>query len=289
MCLPAVGCVGVLGNLGAILILLRPEMKSTFHHTLITLAVVDILFVITLIIDLQRFDLDLSNQVFILFFPYFWNPLKNILMTFETFLMMSITTERYLAVRNPLAYRLGLVRYSSTLHLAVYILPALVLSVILNIPKFFETELVTVNMIDERGVNVPMIDYNITDLRKDTDYIFYYIHWTRFLATGFLPFVYLFLLNFLLVRHIVRKSKNTVQEGANGIRLRKSSGQVGKEVSTLNSTSSSTSNSTSNSSLILLVVIVIVYLVCNIPRQVVIIMIKIILTSPGWCSTWPST
>ena len=33
--------------------LLRPEMKSTFHHTLITLAVVDILFVITLMIDTQ--------------------------------------------------------------------------------------------------------------------------------------------------------------------------------------------------------------------------------------------
>ena len=38
---------------GAILILLRPEMKSTFHHTLIALAIVDILFLVTLIIDSQ--------------------------------------------------------------------------------------------------------------------------------------------------------------------------------------------------------------------------------------------
>ena len=257
MCLPIVGCVGVLGNLGAILILLRPEMKSTFHHTLITLAVVDILFVITLIIDVQRFDLDLSNQVFILFFPYFWNPLKNILMTFETFLMMSITTERYLAVRNPLAYRLGLVRYSSSLHLAVYILPALLLSVILNIPKFLETELVTVNMVDDSGASVQMIDYNITDLRKDPDYIFYYINWTRFLATGFLPFVYLFLFNFLLVRHIrVKMSELPEQENGDGIRIHKSSEQVGAECTTRKS----------DSSVIMLVVIVIVYLVCNIPR-----------------------
>ena len=43
-------------------------------------------------------------------FPYVWNPFKNILMTFETFLMMSITTERYLAIKNPLEYRLGKVR-----------------------------------------------------------------------------------------------------------------------------------------------------------------------------------
>ena len=51
--MPLVGVVGVLGNLGAILILMRPEMKSTFHHSLITLAIVDIIFVITLIVDTQ--------------------------------------------------------------------------------------------------------------------------------------------------------------------------------------------------------------------------------------------
>ena len=56
---------------------------------------------------MQRFDLNLNNQLFIMLFPYVWNPAKNILMTFETFLMMSITTERYLAIKNPLEYRLG--------------------------------------------------------------------------------------------------------------------------------------------------------------------------------------
>ena len=97
--MPVVAIVGMIGNLAAILILLRPEMKSTFHHSLITLAVVDILFVVTLLVDIQRFDLNIENQTFILFVPYFWNPFKNILMTFETFLMVSITTERYLAIR----------------------------------------------------------------------------------------------------------------------------------------------------------------------------------------------
>ena len=82
-------------------------MKSTFHHTLITLAVTDILFLAVLIVDTKRFDLDLDNQMFIMLFPYLWNPFKNILMTFETFLMMSITTERYLAIKNPLEYRIG--------------------------------------------------------------------------------------------------------------------------------------------------------------------------------------
>ena len=88
----------------------RPEMKSTFHHTLISLAVVDNLFILTIIIDIQRFDLNLDNQLFILFFPYFWNPFKNILMTFETYLMMSISTERYMAIIRPIEYRVRKVK-----------------------------------------------------------------------------------------------------------------------------------------------------------------------------------
>ena len=39
---------------------------------------------------MQRWDLDINNQIFIMLFPYVWNPFKNILMTFETFLMVSI-------------------------------------------------------------------------------------------------------------------------------------------------------------------------------------------------------
>ena len=83
----------------------RPEMKSNFHHTLITLAIVDIVFLGVIIVDTKRFDLDLENQFFIMLFPYVWNPLKNILMNFEAFLMMSISTERCLAIRRPLEYR----------------------------------------------------------------------------------------------------------------------------------------------------------------------------------------
>ena len=51
--MPVVGMVGVLGNFGAILILMRPEMRSTFHHSLLTLAIVDVIFVVTLIVDTQ--------------------------------------------------------------------------------------------------------------------------------------------------------------------------------------------------------------------------------------------
>ena len=48
-------------------------------------------FCLTFDKTMQRWDLDINNQIFIVLFPYVWNPFKNILMTFETFLMVSIS------------------------------------------------------------------------------------------------------------------------------------------------------------------------------------------------------
>ena len=43
--LPTVGVVGLAGNIAAIVIICRKDKRSTFHHSLITLALIDILFV----------------------------------------------------------------------------------------------------------------------------------------------------------------------------------------------------------------------------------------------------
>ena len=89
--IPVVSGFGFLANLCVILVLLRPEMKSTFHQTLVTLAVIENLFLLTILID---HTVDPQNQVYVIMLPYFWNPLKNILLCWETFLIMSISTER---------------------------------------------------------------------------------------------------------------------------------------------------------------------------------------------------
>ena len=46
------------------------------------------------------------------------------------------------------------------------------------------------------------MDYNITKIRQDPDYIFYYLHWTRLITTGVIPFVYLLVTNLLIWRTI---------------------------------------------------------------------------------------
>ena len=87
---PLVCSLGVLGNLVAILVLRSPEMKSTFHQSLLTLAACDI---ILLSVTLCDHYVDVTAPIYVFLFPYAWNPLKNILMSWETFLIMSISTE----------------------------------------------------------------------------------------------------------------------------------------------------------------------------------------------------
>ena len=60
-----------------------------------------------------------------------------------------------------------------------YVLPSLLLSITLNVPKFFEARLVTIEVEDENQTIVEIIDYDVTELRLDPDYIYYYIHWIR--------------------------------------------------------------------------------------------------------------
>ena len=54
-----------------------------------------------------------------------------------------------------------------------YFLPVLVLSTIINIPKFLELELIQEICIDEKNLTSHTISYTLSDLRKTPDYIRY--------------------------------------------------------------------------------------------------------------------
>ena len=136
---PSIGCLGLLGNITAIVVLRSPQLKSTFNQSLLTLAICDIIFLFFIMADIV---VDVQHVIYILMFPYFWNPLKNIVISWETFLIMSIATERFLAVCRPILYRRHKLRTSSFIHLLTFILPGLLFAIIINFPKFSEVELV---------------------------------------------------------------------------------------------------------------------------------------------------
>ena len=56
--------------------------------------------------------------------------------------MMSISTERLMAVFKPLQFRTSKLSTSQIVHFLVFILPPLLIAILLNVPKFLEIEFV---------------------------------------------------------------------------------------------------------------------------------------------------
>ena len=230
--IPVLCGFGIFGNLISIIVLRSSTLKSTFYQSLLTLAVCDILFLISAIIEST---VSFENVIFIYLFPYFYNPLKNIVFSWETYLIMSIATERYLVVCKPLLYRKHRIRTSSFIHLLTFIFPGLFLAVIINIPKFFEAELI---------YDKDVIDFQATELRLNIDYIFYYTHLTRLLLTGIIPAIFLVNINMLILLK-VRKSVEMRRQLESTKWKRPSSYLV-----------------------LTLTAIIMVFLVCNLPRLI---------------------
>ena len=280
--IPVVGTVGLLGNLAAIIVLSHPDMKSTFHQSLITLAVFEIMFLLLVICD---HALDISSQFYILMFPYFLYPMENILLSCESYLLMSIALERLIAVVRPIWYRTTRLRLSGWKHAAVFILPTLLLSISFNIPKFFELELVYTNVTDSSNTVREVRDFEVTSLRLDSDYILYYIHLTRSLCTGVLPIVFLLVTNTCIYLSLRRQRASPPpslsEERHNSVATLRSNRKFSVFSDLLGSTSDqreisillseeqiSQNNKALSHSALTLTAIVIMYILCNIPRLV---------------------
>ena len=96
-----------------------------------------------------------------------------------------------------------------------YILPSMILSIILNIPKFLEAKHEMMEYKDENNVSQEVLIYNVTSLRVNPDYMFYYIHWTRLLTTGVIPFSYLSYMNLLIYTRMRQNNLSTVRSRSN--------------------------------------------------------------------------
>ena len=78
---------------------------------------------------------------------------------------------RYTAVCHPFYYRESLAGRTISSRVLMYVIPVIVISTIINIPKFLETELVFGKHVNEDNVTIIDISYDLTELRKDPDYI----------------------------------------------------------------------------------------------------------------------
>ena len=289
--IPVFSILGIIGNILAIIVFRNPRMKSTFNQSLAALAYCDTLFLALVLADSTEHFL---LPFYVLIFPYFLNPMKNILLNCETFLIMSISTERFLAVCHPLLYRGHRLRQSCRVHLLTYILPPVLVATLLNIPKFWEMEFVMNNQTDtHRNVTQEVLDFDLAPLKLDPTYIFFYTICTKVVFTGVIPIIYLIILNIFIAISIRKSTKFSPKASVNSKCSARFSqkGSLYSKHSTKFSTKRSVnseqhveninqklplrlslkitrknSKSFTHKAFRMLVAIVVIYIICNIPR-----------------------
>ncbi|XP_023336386.1 FMRFamide receptor [Eurytemora carolleeae] len=134
--------LGCIGNAVSIFLLSRRDLSNSFNQLLATLATFDLIYLATMLLEaLRRFGLE--SRVHLYSFPYFLYPLNSISLTGSIYMTMAIAIERYIAVYHPMDY--NRVMTDATTHrrrLLGYLVPVTLVSIIFNIPKFLESEII---------------------------------------------------------------------------------------------------------------------------------------------------
>ena len=133
-----------------------------------------------------------SFEAFSYAFPYFLYPFSGIPLFGTIFTTIAISTERYFCVCHP---------NMTKRKLWFYIVPIIISTFALNIPKFFEFK---VENSYETNYN-PMIVS--TDFRLSRSYLAGYLTWTQFTTSLLIPFLVFLLLNIKIIVEISANKK----------------------------------------------------------------------------------
>ena len=197
-----VAIFGFMGNLISIWVLSDQELRSSaFNRLLLALAIIDCMFIMpgTVIYTAKAFswEADWYNRSF----PVFLYPFTEIALCSSIYMTLAIAVERYFGLCRPFQ------RLSGSCSAKTYITPVVLIAMLLNIPKFLESE--TTYRLNKEN-NTTMTSIGVTNLRLNPDYITYYWMWTRLFTTGVVPFILLALLNSKIYLAI-RKSKQQLR------------------------------------------------------------------------------
>lgn len=201
-----VGFFGILGNILSMIILSRPQMRSSINYLLIGLARCDTILIIT---SMLLFGIP-AIYPFTGFLRYYYfrllpaishvvYPLAMIVQTASVYLTLTVTLERYVAVCHPLRAR-ALCTYGRA---RFYVIVIIIFSICYNVPRFLEVDLKE-HPDDEFGFGYCI---SATDLRADYTYINIYIHWLYLVFIYFIPFSGLMFFNSMIYRQVRKANR----------------------------------------------------------------------------------
>lgn len=200
--LNVVGILGIFGNIISMIILSRPQMKSSINYLLIGLARCDTILILTSVL---LFGIPAiypyTGHLFVYYYKVYPHlapvlfPLAMVAQTVTVYLTLTVTLERFVAVCHPLRAR-SLCTYGRA---RFYVLVIIVFSIVYNLPRFWEVSH-QANFYAEFNTTIycPMP----SSLRQNPVYISVYIHWMYLVFLYFLPFGSLAVLNAAIYRQV---------------------------------------------------------------------------------------
>ena len=193
--------IGLLLNFITIYILtIKKGLRNVFNRLLLCLCWFDNCVLTIWILARLYIDFEVRPNVFIWMFPYFTFPCGSIAQSASTFMTIALAHERFLAVYNPVKYnQSSLNPKSQTIRVLTYVISVMIFSIVYNIPFFL-------CFFIEEDEMTNILKVKVTDLRKDSMFVRYYINWTRFLVSGIIPFGTLFYYNFMFYKVIKKNS-----------------------------------------------------------------------------------
>ncbi|GAB1866427.1 FMRFamide receptor [Camponotus japonicus] len=206
-----IGLFGIFGNAISMIILSRPQMKSSINYLLIGLARCDTMLIIIAVLiyglpAISTYTGLLFDYKFIIYpkiIRYLY-PLACIAQFVTVYLTLTVTLERYIAVCHPLKAR----SFCTYGRAQVAVVVIVIFAFIYNLPKFWE-----ITVYNERHwkYNITVYCVSPTDLRSNEYYVTLYIHWMYFFIYYMFPFIALVIFNMAIYQR-VRKANRDLQQ-----------------------------------------------------------------------------
>ncbi|XP_037963697.2 FMRFamide receptor [Plutella xylostella] len=200
--LNVLGAGGLLGNALAVVVLSRPQMRSSVNCLLVGLAAADTVLIVTSVLlfglsALYPYTGHLRHYYYVvcpLLTPLAY-PLALVAQTMSVYLTLVVTLERWVAVCHPFRAK----ALCTSARARWYVLGVGVFSLAYNAPKFLE---VAVERRAAPGLE-PVYCVTATPFRTPL-YVTVYIHWLYLLVMYIVPFSLLAALNACIVRQVRR-------------------------------------------------------------------------------------
>ncbi|XP_029032935.1 FMRFamide receptor [Osmia bicornis bicornis] len=206
-----VSIFGIFGNAISMIILSRPQMKSSINYLLIGLARCDTVLIISSVLiyglpAIYGYTGLLFNYKFIIYpkIVRFLYPLSCMAQIATVYLTLTVTLERYIAVCHPLKAR-SFCTYGRA-QLAVLVI--VIFTFIYNLPKFWEVEVYPET---HWKYKVTIYCLRPANLRSSNLYVTLYVHWMYFFICYLFPFLALVIFNAAIYQR-VRKANRDLQQ-----------------------------------------------------------------------------